>query len=327
MGNLFDVPGLDMTETAATSEPQATNPRLMEAFARSWSDRVAVRKERIDLTQYYDKSIPDFPIEIIPFARDPEFAGAVEQAGAEARLRFLAATWIAYNERVIFVEDDVVQPLCGLLRKNALPGVFDAKVQEVIAQVQVDEQFHTLMCLEVCNNARERHRLHDYVLPEPLLGRRMRERLAAHGAPHEQALIRMAYAAISESTIHEYLRLLSSNETIQPINRIHTEMHRRDESAHGPVFIELTRSVFRGLDGAAQKRFLQFFTDALHDSTEIDIGFWASTLPYLQQRDWTPFVDRITHELSQKRIRRDYGALIPLLEDLGIRDRIEFSFA
>ncbi|MBA2674979.1 diiron oxygenase [Ramlibacter sp.] len=316
-----------MAATAAVPDAQAATLKLMEAFSRSWSDRVAVRKERLDLTQYYDKSIPDFPIEIIPFARDPEFTGVVEQAGTEARLRYLAATWIAYNERVIFVEDDLVQPLCGLLRKHALPGVLDARVQEVVAQVQVDEQFHTLMCLEVCNSARERHQLHGYVLPEPLLARRMKARLAAHGTPHDHALIRMAYAAISEATIHEYLRLLSSNETIQPVNRMHTEMHRRDESAHGPVFIELTRSVFRGLDAGAQGRFLVFFTDALRDSTEIDIGFWASTLPYLQQRDWNPFVDRITQELSGKRIRRDYGVLVPLLDDLGIRDKIEFSFS
>jgi hypothetical protein len=114
---------------------------------------------------------------------------------------------------VVFIEDAVVQPFCVLLRENTLPGVNDDEVQRVVVQAQVDEHFHTLMCLEVCNSARERHGLHDYVLPPPLLGRRMREQLAATDDAFAHALILMAYATISETTIHDYLRKLSSITT------------------------------------------------------------------------------------------------------------------
>lgn len=309
-----------------TSDAVSLNHKVMDRMAKSWSDRVAVRQERIDLTQYYDASIPDFPIEIIPFGQDEEFTRLCLAAGPQAMLRYLAATWVGYNERVIFVEDDIVQPLCGLLRKNVLPGVNDPNVQQVLAQVQVDEQFHTLMCLEVCNSARARHQIADYVLPEPLLGRRIREQLAITADPMDRALVRMAYGTVSETTIHDYLKKLSSVTTIQPLNRAHTEMHRRDETAHGTVFLEIAGSVYRALDEPLKKRFTGFFTKALFDSVEIDMGFWASTLPYLVQRDWGPFVQRIQQGLNSKRIGRDYAALVAVLEDLGIKDKIEFAF-
>jgi hypothetical protein len=210
-----------------TQEIIALDRKVMARMAATWSDRVAVRKDRLDLSQYYDPGVPDFPVEIIPFSEDPEFRTVFDGQSGQARLRFLAATWIAYNERVIFIEDDVVQPFCTLLRKKLLPGVNDEVIQQVIVQSQVDEQFHTLMCLEVCSSARERHRLSDYVLPPPLLGRRIREQLVTTDDAFEHALILMSYATISETTIHDYLRKLSTITSIQPLNRVHTEMHRR----------------------------------------------------------------------------------------------------
>ena len=305
----------------------ALDRKVMAKMKATWSDRVAVRKERLDLSKYYDPGIPDFPLEIIPFGEDAEFRAIFDRQDDEARLRFLAATWIAYNERVIFIEDDVVQPFCALLRKNLLPGVNDELVQQVIVQSQVDEQFHTLMCLEVCSSARERHRLGDYVLPPPLLGRRIREQLAATDDAFEHALILMSYATILETTIYDYLRKLSTITSIQPLNRIHTEMHRRDEAAHGMIFLEIARSVYRNLDAERERALLSFFSKALHDSVEIDMSFWSSTLPYLDAVDWRPFIERVGRDLSRKRVGRDYGALLQLLDDLGVRNKVDFAFS
>ncbi|VFR31603.1 hypothetical protein ANDO1_2975 [plant metagenome] len=303
---------------------------VMQRLALSWDDRVAVRKPRLPLDQYYDPRIPDFPIALIPFCRDPAFQQELDGAADAARLRYLAATWIAYNERVIFIEDDIVQPLCGLLRRGVLPGVDEALLQRIIAQVQVDEQFHTLMCLEVCQSARNRHALHDYRLPEPLLGKRLRDRLArvreAGGTRQDEALMRLAYATISEATIHDYLKALSSDTSIQPLNRAHTDLHRRDETAHGAIFLQLARSVYLHLNDGAQARLREHLNHALADSVEIDLGFWASTLPYLRDRDWSPFLTHVESALAGRQVGRDYTGLLVLLDELGIRDRLAFAF-
>src|SRR5689334_12906192 len=84
---------------------------VLEKIGSSWNNRVAVRKERLDLGQYYDARIPDFPVSMVPFWDDEEFA----KLDDEAKLRFLAAAWVAYNEKAIYLEDEIVQPLCALL--------------------------------------------------------------------------------------------------------------------------------------------------------------------------------------------------------------------
>lgn len=300
--------------------------KVMERLAKSWDQRVAVRQDRLDLGQYYDASIPDFPVAMIPFSGDQEFAQLIADAEENVKLRFLAATWLAYNERVIYIEDEIVQPLCRLLLKGRLPGMGDALAKQVLAQTQVDEQFHILMCLDILSSARTRHKLDDYVLPEPLLGRRLKEQLAVTRDPFEQALIRMAYACVSETTIHAYLKQLSSDLTIQPLNRMHTDMHRRDESAHGTIFLEIARSVYKSLDDEAKTCFSNCMTKALHDSVEIDVSFWSSTLGYLQVRDWRPVIGRLDEAAKTKRVARDYTALVSLLDELNIRGKINFTF-
>ncbi|MFL6621897.1 MAG: diiron oxygenase [Sulfurifustis sp.] len=300
--------------------------KVVDKLAQSWDRRVAVRQERLDLSQHYDPTIPDFPIAMIPFWEDAEFVERVNAVGERGKLRFLAATWIAYNERVMYTEDEIVQPLCRLLLKDRLPGLGDPQLKQILAQAQVDEQFHILMCVDVCNAARARHQLYDYVLPEPLLGRRLKSELGATSDPREQALIRMAYATVSETTIHAYLKQLSSDLTIQPLNRIHTDTHRRDEAAHSTVFLEIARSVYKALDSDGKAGFREHMATALNNSVAIDVTFWSSTLSYLEARDWSSLIRRIEKASQSKRIGRDYTALVSLLDELNIKDKINFTF-
>jgi hypothetical protein len=57
------------------------------------------------------------------------------------------------------------------------------------------------------------------------------------------------------------------------------------------------------------------------------MSFWSSTLPYLEARDWGAFIERVGRDLSRKRVGRDYGALLHLLDELGVRDKVDFSFS
>lgn len=296
--------------------------KVIDRLARSWDQRVAVRQERLDLSQYCDDSIPDFPSALVPFWEDAQFS-LLDNA---AKLRFLGATWIAYNEKAIYMEDEIVQPLCSLLLKNRLPGVGDPQLKQVLAQVQVDEQFHILMCLEICNTARMRHRLDAYVMPEPLLGLRMKARLAETLDASEQALVRLAYAAVAETAIHAYLKQISTDTTIQPLNRINTDLHRRDESAHGTAFLEITRSVYKNLDEAARTWFKTCMTEALNAYAEMDLSMWSSILDHLQVSGRDAIIERLAPALISKRPSKDYTGLVGLLDELGIRGDINFTF-
>ena len=295
---------------------------VMDKVAQSWNHRVAVRQDRLDLSQYYDASIPDFPISMVPFWHDEQFSHLEE----DAKRRFLAAAWIAYNEKAIYLEDEIVLPLCSLLLKNGLPGVGDPQVKQVLAQTQVDEQFHILMCLEICNSARIRHHLNDYVMPPPMLGLRFKELLAAATDPTELALIRMSYATVAETTVHAYLKQISSDLTIQPLNRINTDMHRRDELAHSSIFREVAGSVYKSLDESGKACFRKYMMKALNDFSEVDLSFWSSILEQLQIPDWQSIMGRMEKMTKSKRISRDYTALLSLLNELGIKEEISFTF-
>src|SRR4051812_14092055 len=71
-----------------TEEIIALDRKVMARMAATWSDRVAVRKDRLDLSQYYDPCLPDFPVEIIPFGEDTEFRAVFDGQSPNARLRF-----------------------------------------------------------------------------------------------------------------------------------------------------------------------------------------------------------------------------------------------
>lgn len=296
---------------------------VIQRLTQTWSTRVAVRKERLDLSQQYDPTIPDFPIAMVPFWDHPAFVGTDEPL----RMRLLAGAWVAYNEKTIFVEDEIINPLCRTLLRGELAGVGDPLVKQVIAQTVVDEQFHILMCLEVCNQARSRHHLEALVIPKPLLIHRLEETLARVGGGQERALARMAYATVAEMSINFYLRTLSSDRTIQPLNRINTDLHRMDEGAHSTIFKELGLSVFKNLGASEREAFRTYIVKALHDFTELDHSGWEAILKHLEVPRASELLDELVLGTRGRRSSRDYTALRELLEEFGIMGDIDFEFA
>ncbi|KVO05447.1 diiron oxygenase [Burkholderia ubonensis] len=289
--------------------------KVVERLAASWNHRVAVRQERLDLTQYCDDAIPEFPVSMVPFWDDEDFAGL-----ADARKRrFLGAAWVAYNEKAMYLEDEIVQPLCSLLLKGRLPGAGDPRLKQVLAQIQVDEQFHILMCVDVCHCARERHALDGYVLPEPLVGAGQRARLAQVGDDARRAaIVRLAYASIAEMSINAYLTQVSGDMTIQPLNRINTDMHRRDEAAHSTAFHEIVASVYRALDLAGQQAFRDEIAAALDVYTTPDASAWASILAFLDVPGRDRMLARLDARTRGAKLNRDYATLRSLFDELGI---------
>jgi hypothetical protein len=307
----------------ATTGDTLLERNVIQRLTKTWNTRVAVRRERLDLSQDYDPSIPDFPIAMVPFWNHPAFAGTDEPL----RMRLLAGAWISYNEKTIFVEDEIINPLCRTLLRGELSGVGDPLVKQVLAQTAVDEQFHILMCLEVCNHARSRHQLEALVIPKPLLIHRLEETLARVGSSQERALAQMAYATVAEMSINSYLRALSSDRTIQPLNRVNTDLHRMDEGAHSAIFKEVGLSVFKNLGASERESFKTYIVKALHDFTELDHSGWEAILKHLAIPSASEILDELARQTRGRRSSRDYTALRELLEEFGIMEDIAFEFA
>jgi alpha-N-dichloroacetyl-p-aminophenylserinol N-oxygenase len=289
---------------------------VLERIGQSWNSRVAVRKERLDLSDYYKTTLPDFPIAMVPFWNDPDFSG-VDQ---NVKQRLLAAAWVAYNEKAMYLEDEIVLPACNLMLKGRMPGVSDPLVKQVLAQVQVDEQFHMLMCLDVCNVARKHHQLYDFVALVPSLGARLNLHLAETRTASRAQLFRLAYASVAEMSINAYLTQVSKDAAIQPINRINTDMHRRDESVHSIAFHEIVASVYTGLEPPDQADFRDCLADALQIFSSPDIAFWESILDYMEINNRERIISRLRDKAIGTRLSRDYTALQSLCQKVGISD-------
>lgn len=295
---------------------------LLKRLASSWSNRVAVRRDRLDLDQYYDPTIPDFPIEMVPFWNDPEFQSVTDVD----KYKVLACAWISYNEKTIYIEDKVINPLCALLLANGLPGVDSSETKQVLAQTLVDEQFHILMCLEVCDCARKRHKLENFEVAEPLLGLRVNQALAKAEDEQHAALIRMAYGTVAEMTINAFLKQLSEDKSIQPVNRLNTDLHRRDEASHAAIFGEVARGVYQALPESDQHRLKRCIVQALNDFVELDLGFWRAILDHLAIPGRESILQRLEESSASKRAPRDYTLFIRLLDELGIKEETHFLF-
>ncbi|NWO11476.1 diiron oxygenase [Chromohalobacter salexigens] len=308
--------------TGTDSPTTAHESEILARLTESWNQRVAVRKARLDLNDYYDTTAPDFPPSMVPFWDDSRFQ-AIDEAD---KRRVLAGAWINYNEKTIFVEDKVINPMCSLLLQDALPGVSDTVSKKAIAQTQVDEQFHILMCLEVCDCARRQHQLHDLHIPTPLLEQRMETALSKADNEREFALIRMAYATVAEMTINVFLKRLSQDRSIQPLNRLNTALHRQDEASHAVIFGEIARAVYERLGAGQQAIFRAHLLRAIDDFVELDVGFWRAILDYLAIPERESILQDMASKSRTNRSLRDYSALAKLLRQIGIHEGSSFVF-
>ncbi len=130
--------------------------------------------------------------------------------------------------------------------------------------------------------------------------------------------MRLAYASVAEMSINAYLTQVSTDQSIQPLNRINTDLHRRDEAAHGTGFHEIVGSVYRALDAPGQAAFAAEIAAALDVFTTPDTTAWHAILAYLA----VPHRERILARLDARnagvRLSRDYATLRSLFDELGL---------
>ncbi|HYD80244.1 MAG TPA: diiron oxygenase [Paucimonas sp.] len=297
--------------------------RVSAMLADSWASRVAVKTGDLDPSRYYDKSIPDYPPHLVPFRDDPRYRAL----DPETRQRILAGAWIAYNEKTIDIEMSVTAPACALLLKGAFPGLDTLASKRLIAQTQIDEQFHVLMCLEACLLARKMHDLEALAIPRSLVTQELMKALSNAARPRDAELIRVAFAAVAEVTVNQYLNILADDRDIQPFNRETTALHRKDESTHHDIYKGMVKSVFGNFTGHDRAVFIQALTAGLEAFVKIDFGAWREILRFLDIEDADAIIDACLAANKSKRIVRDYSGFRSLLAEIGVQEsEIAFEF-
>ncbi len=243
------------TQRPATRVPEFERDLLSQLAAR-WGQRAVIKGDELDLDGHYDPDLPDFPDHLVPVF---ELPGA-QALDDEARDQIRAAAWISYNAKTAAVEDEVVLPACRLMLTDRIPVRRDHAAVAALQQTIIDEHYHILMCHNAVGVTRRRRGLQDLAFDQRAWSVvRMLGDYRAGLSGLARDLTEIGFALAAETTINAYLSTLSSATGIQPMNRITTDLHRRDESGHAVIFRELACSLYRAIGPADQA----LFRDAL----------------------------------------------------------------
>lgn len=296
--------------------------RLSTVLANSWSTRVAVKTSNIDLAQYYNSTLPDYPPDLVPFSGDIRY----KKLPLDIRNRILAAAWISYNEKAIAVENAIVFPACDLLLKGVFPGADSFEFKRLIAQTCVDEQFHILMSLDASLVARKVHNLESLVLPKAVVVCELEAALQQVETDREKEVIRLAFSTVAEVTINAYLNLLANAREIQPLNREITSLHRKDESSHNKIFKELNKYIYREFNSSEKNAYLNALTTGLEAFVKVDLNSWREILKYMEVKEADDIIDDCLR--NSRRSIRDYSGMLSLLKDIDVSSSsLKFDFS
>jgi hypothetical protein len=303
-------------EVADVHDPQRDLERL-EKLLESWPGRATVKKAAPDEGLVYDVNKPDFLVELLPFHDHPLF----EKAPEPYRQAALSCGWLAYNEKTVAIESRIVSPACMHLIDGDVPS-FHPRHREVVTQALVDEAYHILLVVHATGLTRSRRGLEGLTIPSFELVSNMQRCQEQYPERWQKILVQLATAIVSEVLVSEYLSKLSNATTIQPINRITTEIHRRDESAHNGLFKSLGALIYHGLGPREKEFFVRMLAlpSAWFASPELDV--WQGMLEQIHFPGAEQMIRDCKAQRQPRGIQLDLKTLQTLFEDLGVESRL-----
>ncbi|MFI9724508.1 4-aminobenzoate N-oxygenase [Streptomyces sp. NPDC052396] len=311
----------DGTGAEETGIGGATLRRLVDA----WPRRAAVtsRAEMVQDRAEFDPAVPDYPLEIVPFAEHPRFLAAAP----EQRQRVLTGLWIGYNERVIATEQLIAEPAFDLVMRGVFPGSDDLLVRQSVQQAVVDEGFHTYMHMLAIDRARELRQVHSRpAQPELVTYRRLRRTLAEMPERWERDVAVLVWGAVAETCINALLALLARDTTIQPMHSLITTLHLRDETAHGSVVVEVVRQLYARMNDAQRRTVIRCLPPALEAFAEQDLSTLHLELVTAGVEGADEIVDDLRATSSGRRLVRDFSGAQRMLQQLGLTHEVDFDF-
>ena len=113
---------------------------------------------------------------------------------------------------------------------------------------------------------------------------------------------------------------LSGETSIQPLNRLTVEAHRKDELVHSNIFSHLTKCIYSCLNVKEKKFLAEMLPKPVRWFADAELDVWEHMLSQIGfQKTRTLIQD--SRPLNEKRINKvDFSGIISLASDLGILD-------
>lgn len=319
------VPTGAVTASIEDAEP-AIGPSTLHRIAAAWPRRATIRTDMATIAnpEAYRPELLDYPVDLLPFAEHPDFLGLPE----EQRQRVNTMAWLAYNGRVIAAEEMVANPTFEMLAHGVFPGVDRYEIREVVQQSHVDEVWHTYMHMIAMQRTREARRVGaEPEYPHPVTNRRLYALRADAAERWEWQLMYLLWTAVGEISVNALLDLLARDATIQPMHALVARLHSRDESAHGPIMLEVMKEVYVHLDRAQRELFVRALPDAIVAFGAEDYRLWPAVLEYCGVPRAREIVADSRALPGAELLVTDFSGVHRLVRELEIEDRVEFDFA
>jgi len=252
-----------------------TSDALMARFVDSWYARATVRRPWV-WEPALDPEAPDFVTALLPFRDDPAF----HQCPQHLQSACLSAAWLVYSHKTISIETQIIIPACLDLMQLSTSHRLSDRELSAVAETITDEGFHTLVAAELCRMTSSFRGI-DVRMPAFDLTLRLDEQQREIADTRRFALVRLAYATVSEIFISDYLSLLSEADDIQPLFRTAVALHKADEVCHKRLFPMLVRPVVQDCSADERALFVRSLYEAQSAFASRETRLWADVLDQL----------------------------------------------
>lgn len=302
------------------------NMELISRLMKNWPKRASVRGcyfDEFKNNEGYDPSLPDYPIELVPFWRHPDF----ERIDSELKFKILTWGWMVYNTRTIHAEEKIVNPSFDLILQDTFDGTNSFEMKSVVHQSLIDERFHSYMHYNAMfmtkgvRNVGEEIEIPDSITYRLLL-------LHQNEEPEEwkRKLMVLACGIVSETSINAYLSLLSKSKGVQPKHALVSKLHDIDEYAHSSLLVEIAKSVFLFFGQRERAFFVKYLPKAMDAFCAQDYSAWRKVLTYFHIPNSDKIIADCEQELTHSKLVNDYSGLKKIAEELNISRDIDYEF-
>ncbi|MEU2723650.1 diiron oxygenase [Streptomyces smyrnaeus] len=313
------------SEDGTAGHEHAIDESVLRRIAASWPRRATIRTDldQIAEPEEYDRTLPDYPVHLLPFAEHPHFVAA----DPEKRQQVLTMAWLVYNERVIAAEEYVANPTFAMIMHGVFPGADGVQLKRAVQQTHVDEVWHTYMHMVAMQRTREvREVVNEPSYPHTVTYRRLLQAEAETSEKWERDLLKLVWTTVSEISVNAYLELLSRDTTVQPLHALVPRLHARDESAHSSVMVEVAKSLFVHMNTEQRRAFVDALPRALNAFVAQDFEVWPDVLKHAGIEHADEIVADCRAQAGNDLLVRDFSGIRRIVREMELEDDVDFSF-
>jgi hypothetical protein len=234
----------------------------------SWDRRAQVKRTGL-LDVRFEPDLPDFLPELLPFAAHPVFTSANQ----DERMQLLTYGWLAFNQKAIDIEHNVLVPACSHLLEMATMED-DTVAADAVSQALVDEAYHVLMVRQANQRTLSERGLQAPSFPLCRIVTRIREHQARCPLQWQRDMTIIGAAVVTEVFIKGYLDQLSQADGVQPLSVITTRAHLTDEAVHARIFLILAEQLYARLEQPQREFLAEVFIRAMSWFSDPELPTW-----------------------------------------------------